>query len=150
MKKNLVNMAPLHAPEGCHPDMYIRQDSPDEKPVLRSDIRGSLNLGFAKVLTVNDAIELLSRVKDKNKPLLADMHHFCANMSMEEDEGCVKLISCEIKSTPLAWAQPAPNSVPTLGGQPLDHATKVHINPHDDTMVSFKVPSYRPDLVNGL
>ena len=149
-KKNLINMEPLHAPEGCHPKTYIQQGFPDEKPVLRSDIRGSLNLGFAKVLTVNDAIELLSRVKDKNKPLLTDMQHFCSNMSWVEDDEYVKLISCDIKSVPLTWAQPAPGTVPTLGGKPLEPESKVYINLHDDTMVSFKVPSYRPDLVNGL
>jgi hypothetical protein len=82
-KKNLINPEPPHAPEGCHPDTYIRQNFPDEKPVLCSSMHGSLNLGFAKVLTVNDAIELLSRVKDKDKPLLTDMRHYCSNMSWE-------------------------------------------------------------------
>ena len=149
-KKNLINMEPLHAPEGCHPDTYIRQNFPDEKPVLCSNMRGSLNRCFAKVLTVNDAIELLSRVKDKNKPLLTDMHHYCSNMSWEEDDECVRLISYELKGAPLDWAQPAPCTVPTLGGQSLEPATKVYINPHDGTMASFRVPSYRPDLVDWL
>ena len=149
-KKNLINLDPLHAPEGCHPATYIRQNFSDEKPVLCSDKRGSLNLGFAKVLTVNDAIELLSRVKDKDKPLLTDMRHYCSNMSWEEDNECVKLISYELKGTANTWAQPAPGTVPTLGGQSLDPATKVCINPHDGTMASFKIPGLRSDLVNGL
>lgn len=148
--RSLVNMEPLHAPEGYHPDTYIRQNFSDEKPVLCSDKRGSFELGFGKAITVNDAIELLSRVKDKDKPLLADMHHYCSSMSWEEEDWCVRLICCEIKSAPLKWAQPAPDAVPTIDGQPIGPETKVYINPHDGTMVSFDVPSYRPDLVNEL
>ncbi len=141
-------MEPLHATEGCRTETYIRQNFPDENTVLCSNMRGTLNLGFAKVLTVNDAIELLSRVKDKNKPLLTDMHHYCSNMSWEEDNECVKLISYELKGTAITWEQSAPGTVHTLGGKSLEPTTKVCINPHDGTMASFNVPGCRSDLVN--
>ena len=124
-----------------HGDTYIRKPIlPTEKPVLCSDVRGTLPMpALGNVVTVNDAIALLSRVKDKTVPLLVDSQNFARSLSWEEDESSVRLFVDKITSGPLKWAQPDPDTIP----QSLSKRTLVYINVHDGVMATTEFPSLR-------
>ena len=124
-----------------HDDTYIRKPIlPTEKPMLCSDVHGTLPMpALGKVVTVNDAIALLSRVKDKTVPLLVDSQNFVRSLSWEEDEFSLRLFVDKITSGPLEWAQPDPDTI----SQSPSKRKLVYINVHDGVTVTTEFPSLR-------
>lgn len=87
--------------------------------------RGSLQLPVGNVITVQDAIDLLSEIQDRNRPLLIDSEKFCSSLSCRENNGCIRMNVCHVSGED--WAPPP--------HQPLQCANAIkdglaYLNPH--------------------
>ena len=93
--------------------------------------RGSLQLPVGNVITVQDAIDLLSEIQDRNRPLLIDSEKFCRSLSCRETDGCIRMTVCNASGGD--WAPP-PNQPPQCADAVRDGL--VRINPHYGIVMS--------------
>lgn len=75
--------------------------------------RGSLNTPMGPVVTVQDAIDLLMKVQDKNQPFLVESTHYCGMLSCIEKDGAVKMVAIQAGGEH-DWDPPAYHEEPGL------------------------------------
>jgi hypothetical protein len=93
--------------------------------------RGSLQLPVGNVITVQDAIDLLSEIQDRNRPLLIDSEKFCSSLSCRETEGCIRMNVYQASGGD--WAPP-PHQPPQCADAVSDGLA--YINPHYGIVMS--------------
>ena len=87
-----------------------------------TSVHGTRNSRLGKVISVQDIIDLLSRVKDKSSPVTLDSDMFCSRIELSErPDGSVRLDATTIKDD----CRHIPNSDPsqyyrTSDGQSFD------------------------------
>lgn len=99
--------------------------------------RGSLRIALGNVITVQDAIDLLSEIQDRSRPLLIDTEKFCRSLSCREDNGCIRMNVCHV-SCGDDWAPP-PHHPHQCADAVRDGL--VYINPHYG--ITMSVPALR-------
>lgn len=109
----------------------IMPASPEIAPADHTK-RGSLQIPAGNVITVQDAIDLLSEIQDRNRPLLIDTEKFCHSLSCREDNGCIRMFVSHA-SCGDDWAPP-PHHPPQCADVVRDGL--VHINPHYGIVMS--------------
>lgn len=114
-------------------DMIIPA-SPEISPSEHTK-RGSMQIPAGNVRTVQDAIDLLSEIQDRNRPLLIDSEKFCRSLSCREDNGCIRMNVCHA-SCGDDWAPP-PHQPPQCADAVRDGLA--YINPHYGIVMSVPV-----------